>query len=47
VKFTAKLIDDKDGFFATAERLSHGLFLLLYVITVAYHVIEFFKDQGR
>ena len=34
-----------DDFLKVAQKLSHGLFLLLYFIVVCFHVIEFFKEQ--
>ena len=45
VSFVGKVVDSKDGFFALAEQLSHGLFLLLYGVTVAVHVVEFIREQ--
>jgi hypothetical protein len=34
-----------DGFFKVAHQVSHGLFLLLYVIVAGFHVVEFLIDQ--
>ena len=44
---TDKWMQANDEFFKVAHRLSHGLFLLLYVIVAGFHVIEFILDQRR
>jgi hypothetical protein len=47
VQLTAKFVTENDGFFRVASRLSQGLFLLLYVIVVTFHIVEFFQEQRR
>jgi len=42
---TARWTDKRDDLFVVAVKLSHGLFLLLYVVVVVFHIVEFIKDQ--
>jgi len=47
VQLTSRLGVASDGFFQVALKLSHGLFLLLYVIIVTFHIVEFIQEQRR
>ena len=47
VQLTSHVTLPGDGFFQIAEKLSHGLFLLLYVILATIHTLAFLKDQQR
>jgi RsiW-degrading membrane proteinase PrsW (M82 family) len=42
----ASTCHESDPFFAVARKLSHGLFLLLYVTMVGFHIVEFFKTSA-
>jgi hypothetical protein len=44
IRLTA-LIADGDAFFLVAHKLSHGLFLLLYVILAGFDIVELFKGR--
>lgn len=45
VYITEKLVASNNRFLEAAHTLSHVLFLLLYFITVSYHVVEFIREQ--
>ncbi len=45
VYLTEKLVAPGNRFLEAAHLLSHMLFLLLYFITVGYHVVEFIREQ--
>lgn len=48
IYLTAKGVPASDnGFLGVAQKLSHGLFLLLYFILACFHVVEFLKEQRR
>jgi hypothetical protein len=47
VHLTSKFIVVGDDVFQVALKLSHGLFLLLYVIVVTFHIVEFVQEHRR
>jgi hypothetical protein len=40
-------IAGSDGFLAVAQKLSSGLFLLLYVLLAGFHIAEFVRANSR
>jgi len=47
VQLTSRFVAQGDKFFDIALKLSHGLFLLLYIIIVTFHIVEFIQEQRR
>jgi hypothetical protein len=41
----SKSSGDADPIFFAIRTLSHGLFLLLFTLTVGYHVVEFYNQR--
>jgi hypothetical protein len=47
IRLTEYLSDSASTFFEAARQLSAGLFLLLYAVTVCFHVVRFIKQELR